>query len=180
MFRAILASLLFGSTTTVCVVEFQKWNQLDIDGSGAGSTSSSSTSLVERVLEGETYFEAPDDGSRIKYLRLEIDPLNQVRVRREENISGDWSPRVLSSGHRLYYEVISKDGDILARGTRTDPRPKEVSSNPTAISFVLSVPYCPGGERIDLYAVRYDGPGVEGEDGYRYSLLLSYPFQKSL
>jgi hypothetical protein len=111
-----------------------------------------------------------EDASGIISMRLRIDGRGQITVLDSGVIDGRWEDsRTIPVGRRLYYEVLDKNGTVITRGYKRDPRGM---LNTKSTDFFMTAPYYANAACVTIYLVDYENGGKSGY-ARDYSLLAS-------
>jgi len=171
MLKILLASLIIGSTSTVSVVELYNWNALKL------KASSESTPIISHsyTIDGTSAY-MEKNRHYIKYLKMEIDSMDNIRVLEESNVQGEWVKRSKSIGPKIYYEINDVDGKMIDSGYRSDPRRNYFANDiHKSVPFVLSIPYYMDAKTITFYTM--NDSGENSTVGINYVKLFAYNFQ---
>lgn len=163
-----MALLLIASTATVAVVEVNEWNKITMEGSGGGM--GSAVPFISK--EGTVSLPPPVYSEYIKYLRMEVDTMGNVRVVDETNIPGRWRDRDTMARVLLSYQIKDKDGNVLHKDHINDPRYYTANGFDRIVGFVLTMPYKEDADRVEFYQT--DKQRKESRD--QIKLLASYEF----
>jgi len=175
MLKAILASSIIGATSTVSIVELYSWNSYK---SEIGDAEVPQVVNAYNVDGNSAYME--QNKHFIKYLKMEIDGMDHVRVLSESNVPGEWSERTRRFGAKLYYEIKDHEGHIISTGYRADPRNEALSNDMRqTYPFVVSLPYMADADSISFYRLSDDYSKDDGM-GFDYVKLDEYSFNNRL
>lgn len=110
---------------------------------------------------------------QLAWLRLQIDGENKVELLEKRLVPGEWKQPRAAVGPRIYYELQSVDGEVLARGIRKDPRHQIMGFYDTA-TFSLTLPHKAEAASVAIYYVSYEADGAASYE-HTYRLIGEFP-----
>ena len=110
-------------------------------------------------------------------LRMRINSDGRITLLSKDIVEGRWQDnRNIPVGPRLYYEVVDRNGTVIAKGFRRDPRYMHDSRYE---DFLLTTPYTADSVSVNVYMVDYENGG-RGGYSRDFSLLASVDVRQTV